>query len=106
MMNRRRATMPKQLIEIYPVIPAPLARLPELASNLFFSWHRPTRALFEDLEPELWQQRGGNLLLVLRRCGQKTPPRAPADRIYQERYRQVLEPFDAYLSARQRANEP
>jgi starch phosphorylase len=59
MMNRRRAAMPNQLLEIYPVIPEhPLSRLPELASNLFFSWHRPTRALFEDLEPELWQQVG------------------------------------------------
>ena len=58
--------MPNQLIEIFPVIPAALVRLPELASNLFFSWHRPTRALFEDLEPELWQQVGGNLRLMLR----------------------------------------
>jgi starch phosphorylase len=106
MMNRRRAAMPNQLIEIYPVIPAPLARLPELASNLFFSWHRPTRALFEDLEPELWQQVGGNLRLMLRCINQENLDRAAADRIYQERYRQVVESFDAYLSAPQRADEP
>src|SRR5471032_1822179 len=106
MMNRRRAAMPNQLIEIYPVIPAPLARLPELASNLFFSWHRPTRALFEDLEPELWQQVGGNLLLMLRCINQENLDRAAADRIYLERYRQVVESFDAYLSAPQRADEP
>ena len=98
--------MPNQLIEIYPVIPASLARLPELASNLFFSWHRPTRALFEDLEPELWQQVGGNLRLMLRCINQENLDRAAADRIYQERYRQVVESFDAYLSAPQRADEP
>src|ERR1700686_3154859 len=106
MMNRRRAAMPNQLIEIYPVIPASLARLPELASNLFFSWHRPTRALFEDLEPELWQQVGGNLRLMLRCINQENLDRAAADRIYQERYRQVVESFDAYLSAPQRADGP
>jgi len=98
--------MPNQLIEIYPVIPAPLARLPELASNLFFSWHRPTRALFEDLEPELWQQVGGNLRLMLRCINQENLDRFATDRIYLERYRQVLESFDAYLSAPQRADEP
>src|ERR1700722_3499884 len=106
MMNRRRAAMPDQLIEIYPTVPAPLERLPELASNLFFSWHRPTRALFEDLEPELWQQVGGNLLLMLRCINQENLDRAAADRIYLERYRQVVESFDAYLSAPQRADEP
>jgi starch phosphorylase len=106
MMNRRRAAMPDQLIEIYPTIPASLARLPELARNLFFSWHRPTRALFEDLEPELWQQVGGNLLLMLRCINQENLDRAAADRIYLERYRQVVESFDAYLSAPQRADEP
>src|SRR6202166_1801782 len=106
MMDRRRATMPKQLIEIYPVIPAPLARLPELASNLFFSWHRPTRALFEDLEPELWQQVGGNARLMLRCINQENLDRFASDRLYLERYRQVIESFDAYLSATQRADEP
>jgi len=90
MMNRRRAAMPNQLIEIYPVIPASLARLPELANNLFFSWHRPTRALFEDLEPELWQQVVGNPRLMLRCTNQENLDRAAADRIYQERYRQVV----------------
>jgi starch phosphorylase len=98
--------MPNQLIEIYPVIPAPLERLPELASNLFFSWHRPTRALFEDLEPELWQQVGGNLRLMLRCINQENLDRFATDRIYLERYRQVIESFDAYLSAPQRADEP
>src|SRR6202161_4503297 len=105
MMNRRRAAMPNQLIEIFPVIPPALARLPELASNLFFSWHRPTRALFEDLEPELWQQVGGNLRLMLRCINQANLDRLQHDRIYLERYRQGIEAFDAYLSAPARARE-
>jgi starch phosphorylase len=98
--------MPNQLIEIYPVIPAALSRLPELASNLFFSWHRPTRALFEDLEPELWHQVSGNLRLMLRCINQENLDRCATDRIYLERYRQVVESFDAYLSAPQRDQEP
>ncbi|HEY1724199.1 MAG TPA: alpha-glucan family phosphorylase [Steroidobacteraceae bacterium] len=98
--------MPNQLIEIFPVIPPQLARLPELASNLFFSWHRPTRALFEDLESELWRQAGGNLRLMLRCMSQENLDRAANDRIYLERYRQVVESFDAYLSEPPRAVEP
>src|ERR1700726_2762833 len=59
-------------LEITPVIPGSLARLPELAANLFFSWHRPTRALFEDLDPELWKQTNGNPRLMLRCVNQDT----------------------------------
>ena len=51
------------LFQLTSTIPPPLA---ELAGNLFFSWHRPTRALFEDLDPELWRQVNGNPRRMLR----------------------------------------
>ncbi|HEY6456089.1 MAG TPA: DUF3417 domain-containing protein, partial [Steroidobacteraceae bacterium] len=99
--------MARQLIEIYPIIPATLARLTELSNNLFFSWHRPTRALFEDLDPELWKQAGGNPRLILRCISQESLDRAAADPDYQQRYRDVLATFDAYLAApAPRADEP
>jgi starch phosphorylase len=98
--------MPSQLIEIYPVIPQSLARLPELAANLFFSWHRPTRALFEDLDGELWKQVGGNPRLMLRCINQENLDRAAADGIYQERYRQVVASLDAYLAQAPRSEDP
>jgi len=95
---RSKARMAKQLIEFYPVVPTALARLPELSNNLFFSWHRPTRALFEDLDPELWQQASGNPRLMLRCVNQEHLDRAATDPRYLERYRQVLASFDAYLA--------
>ena len=98
--------MSNQLIEIYPAMPATMARLPELAGNLFFSWHRPTRALFEDLDPVLWTQVGGNPRLMLRCINQENLDRAAADRVYQERYRLVLASFDAYLAEQPHADEP
>ncbi|NIZ92994.1 alpha-glucan family phosphorylase [Kineococcus rubinsiae] len=36
------------------VLPAPLAPLGELASNLRWSWHKPTRDLFESMDPTAW----------------------------------------------------
>ncbi len=65
LLELRRAPLPgkllmrNSLLEVTPVIPGSLSRLTELAGNLFFSWHRPTRALFEDLDPELWKQTHG-----------------------------------------------
>jgi len=36
------------------VLPAPLAPLGELAANLRWSWHKPTRDLFESMDPAAW----------------------------------------------------
>lgn len=91
--------MKNPLLEVTPVVPEALSRLPELASNLFFSWHRPTRALFEDLDRELWKQTGGNPRLLLRCVSQEALSQAAQEAGYLSRYRQVLQVFDAYLSA-------
>ncbi|MES2092460.1 MAG: alpha-glucan family phosphorylase [Actinomycetota bacterium] len=40
------------------VLPDVLAPLEELATNLRWSWHLPTRRLFEDISPELWESSG------------------------------------------------
>jgi starch phosphorylase len=91
--------MRNPLLEVTPVIPGSLGRLPELTGNLFFSWHRPTRALFEDLDPELWKQSGGNPRLMLRCVSQAKLERVADDPVYLARYNQALQTLDAYLSA-------
>jgi starch phosphorylase len=87
-----------QLIEISPVIPAALARLPELAGNLSYSWHRGTRALFEDLDQSLWRQTQANPRLMLRCVSQHTLDAASRDPEYLQRYAEALANFDRYLS--------
>ena len=37
------------------VLPAPIAALGDLASNLRWSWHPPTRQLFASLDPQRWE---------------------------------------------------
>ncbi len=88
-----------QLLEVTSIVPDALGRLPELASNLFFSWHRPTRALFQDLDPELWDQARGNPRLMLRCIDQHKLDAAAVDAAYLGRYREVVDSFDAYLQA-------
>ncbi|EQD69741.1 alpha-glucan phosphorylase, partial [mine drainage metagenome] len=99
--DRSQSTvMRKSLIEVVPVIPEALARLPELAGNLFFSWHRPARALFEDLDPELWNQCRGNPRLMLRCLPQRALDAAAGDPQYLGRYTAAMQRLDAYLAAR------
>jgi glycogen phosphorylase len=89
--------MRNSLLEVTPVIPGSLGRLPQLAANLFFSWHRPTRALFEDLDPELWKQTNGNPRLMLRCVDQNRLERCAGDEEYLARYHTALETLDAYV---------
>ncbi|MET0280782.1 MAG: alpha-glucan family phosphorylase [Steroidobacteraceae bacterium] len=85
-----------QLIEISPVIPAKLSRLTELAGNLSYSWHRSTRALFEDLDQTLWRETQANPRLMLRCVNQATLDAAAVNPEYLRRYAEVLAEFDNY----------
>jgi glycogen phosphorylase len=97
--------MRNALLEVTPELPGELARLPELAANLFFSWHRPIRALFEDLDPELWKQTNGNPRLTLRCVNQSTLERCARDAGYLERYHRALAILDTYLQVGTAAGE-
>ncbi|HUO80725.1 MAG TPA: alpha-glucan family phosphorylase [Steroidobacteraceae bacterium] len=86
----------KFALEINPTLPAQLRRLPELAANLRFSWHRPTRRLFEALDERLWNSVGGNPRLFLRCIDQAALDRAAANDNFLDQYHKVLRGFDAY----------
>ncbi|MDQ1576982.1 MAG: glycogen phosphorylase [Microbacteriaceae bacterium] len=47
------------------VLPEQLAALEELAGNLRWSWHEPTRELFARISPELWQQTGHDPIALM-----------------------------------------
>jgi len=47
------------------VLPDALVALDELAANLRWSWHEPTRQLFEHIAPELWRALGTDPVALL-----------------------------------------
>ncbi|SMH37085.1 starch phosphorylase [Rathayibacter oskolensis] len=47
------------------VLPPELSALGELAGNLRWAWHEPTRRLFERVDPELWQRGGADPTALL-----------------------------------------
>ncbi|NKI45319.1 alpha-glucan family phosphorylase [Streptomyces physcomitrii] len=50
---------------VRPVLPGPLAPLNELARNLRWSWHPPTRELFRSVDPGRFEETGGDPLRLL-----------------------------------------
>jgi starch phosphorylase len=74
-------------------VPAPLARLLELAYNLWWTWHREARSLFERIDPDLWSRyRNPVRLLLLARLNRLAE--LAADPGYLAELTRVLELFD------------
>ena len=46
---------PIRKFTVRAVVPGSLSALEELAGNLRWSWHEPTRRLFQHIDPELWR---------------------------------------------------
>ncbi len=85
-------------LEVNPKIPEKLSRLPELANDLWYSWHKPTRALFRPLNPGLWRQVRHNPKLFLRSIDEETLRTAAEDQVFLASYNQVLSAYDTYHS--------
>ena len=91
-------------LEVVPILPKPLARLEELANNLWYSWNIPTRLLFEQLDEELWIRVGHNPKLFLRNIDQGRLLSAANNQSFINAYQQVLSTYDAYFQAKEPRN--
>jgi starch phosphorylase len=90
-------------LDVYPSVPERLSRLAELANNLWYSWHRPTRTLYASLDRELWRAVGHNPKLFLRRIDERILAKAAEDDVYLANYNLALSAYDTYHQERSRA---
>ncbi|MDF1513147.1 MAG: alpha-glucan family phosphorylase [Anaerolineae bacterium] len=79
-----------ELQYIHNKLPSRLARLEELAYNLWWSWHRPSRDLFKYLDRTLWTTTRHNPVLILRETPADRLPQLAKDPLF-------LRDFDAVL---------
>ncbi|SFU77804.1 Protein of unknown function [Nitrosomonas eutropha] len=83
-------------LTVNPKIPERLARLEELANNLWYSWDRATRALFSRLDPQLWESVGHSPKAFLRRVDESLLLQAAEDLSFLSHYNSVLSAYDSY----------
>ena len=77
-------------------VPERIGRLKDLVYNLWWSWHPEARALFKEIDRNLWRTTYHNPVLLL----QKSLPRLNAlaqDEGFLSRYDAVIRLFDEYL---------
>ena len=78
-------------------VPPRIARLEELAYNLWWSWHREARDLFKMLDYPLWRSTGHNPVKMLQEVTQERLEELVADPLFLRHYDAVLLMLDTDL---------
>ncbi|MFP4639678.1 MAG: alpha-glucan family phosphorylase [Guyparkeria sp.] len=86
------------LLEIRPTLPERLARLEDLAGNLYYSWSRPVRDLFDAIDTTTWNDCEGNPVRFLQLVPQSRLDAAAGDAAFLATFDAVVRAFDDYLS--------
>jgi starch phosphorylase len=96
-LSPRRSKVERSLSR--PVLPERIARLEELANNLWWSWHPQARDLFRALDYPLWRLSGHNPVKQLRKISPNRLQEAASDPDFLTLYESVMSTFDADMSA-------
>ena len=79
-------------------LPKKLARLGELAYNLWWTWNPNATRLFARLDFDLWERLNHNAICMLREIDRDRLSEVTRDADYMYSYKRVFADFDAYLA--------
>ncbi|NTW98284.1 MAG: glycosyltransferase family 1 protein, partial [Oscillochloris sp.] len=85
---------------LFTPIPERIARLRELAYNLWWTWHPEAQDLYREIDPDLWELDYHNPVDVLRDVRQRRLEEAALNPTYLQKYDAVLKDFDAYMGSK------
>ena len=83
-------------LEVNPQIPERLARLEELANNLWYSWDRPTQGLFASLSHPLWTATNHTPKAFLKRADQKRLEATAENPVFLGALNRVVSAYETY----------
>ncbi len=84
---------------LFTPTPQRIARLRDLAYNLYWTWHPEAQDLYRSIDPQLWEAEYHNPVGFLRNVRQAKLDAVAADAGYTARYDAVIAAFDAYMHA-------
>ncbi|MEB3196870.1 MAG: alpha-glucan family phosphorylase [Candidatus Sericytochromatia bacterium] len=88
-------------VSVFPVLPARIDGLRELAVNVWWVWNPEAQALFSRLDEALWQRVYHNPVRLLSEIEQRRLDQASHDEAYLAAYDAVLSAFRAYIDNRE-----
>lgn len=78
-------------------LPKKIARLREVAYNLWWAWNPRVFDLFAPLDPKMWNEMGNNPVRMLEMISPERLDEAADNSFYMGRYRQIFKLFDQYM---------
>lgn len=87
-------------------LPANLKPLAELSKNLWWVWNSEAKALFRDLNPDLWRSTGESPVMVLQQLSTDRIDAISKDKDMIERINAVFADFKAYMAEPMRTDVP
>lgn len=85
-------------ITVTAVLPESLFRLKDIAFNLWWSWNSEAIDLYREIDLGLWEKLGKNPVRFLHEVSQKKLEIKLADTDYMNKYKEIVEKFDSYMS--------
>jgi starch phosphorylase len=82
----------------FPNLPDRIARLGDLAYNLWFSWHHEAYRLFRHLDIKLWDDVRHNPVQVLKEIDSHRLEEVLNENVFLHKYDCVIEAFDHYIN--------
>ncbi len=84
-------------ISVRSNIPAELSKLDELAHNMWWAWHHDARSLFRSLDAKLFEECGGNPVLMLEHISYERLLELAKDKVVLRKMNDVYRQFRAYM---------
>jgi starch phosphorylase len=84
---------------LFTPIPERIARLRDLAYNLWWTWHPEAQDLYRHIDADLWEEDYHNPVDFLRDVRQRKLEEAAANPEYLAEYDRVMAAFDRYMAA-------
>ena len=85
-------------INVTSILPDRLARLKDIANNLWWSWNPAAIDLFREIDLPLWEKLGKNPVRFLQELSSVKIEEKLEDYGYMQRYEEVVRKFDSYMS--------
>ncbi|MFH8142087.1 MAG: alpha-glucan family phosphorylase [Muribaculaceae bacterium] len=87
-------------------LPSKLKSLEEIAKNLWWVWNSEAKAVFHDLDVELWRATGENPVMLLQQLSSERLEEVIADKKMMERIEHVYSMFKEYMAKPMRDDLP
>ena len=87
-------------------VPEALQKLDELAHNIWWVWNEDAKALFKEIDPEMWTRVRHNPIMMLQSLGYDKLEELSKDQLFLDKMNAIYDKFRKYIDVKPDAKRP